>query len=202
MLTSFNSTHDALRLHTKQAHYELDHTPCFQQLLSNQVGLKEYATCLSALSSWYSCHEKRLHKQRQIKRNLPFLQTKSDLISKDLDALSFNRDLPRSSDFRLVESGPCDLGRQLGFLYVIEGSTLGGLVIAPKIEKVLNRKDITHFYRCYRENKVKNFALTMDFIHQYCEENKCMNETQEGALQAFRQLQEWMLVSYSNRQVA
>lgn len=100
---------------------------------------------------------------------------KLSLIEKDLQSLSLenqttSHDLEFSNDYEA-----------LGAMYVIEGSTLGGNVIAKQLSKTEGFDKVTfNFFGCYQENTGpmwKNFKEVLDT--EVTEEN--YNEVLSGA---------------------
>lgn len=85
---------------------------------------------------------------------------KLPLIEKDLASLSLKN---RTAHHELEFTGE---NEALGALYVIEGSTLGGNVIAKQLSKTEGFDGITfNFFGCYRENTGpmwKNFKEILD----------------------------------------
>ncbi|MDR6158444.1 MULTISPECIES: biliverdin-producing heme oxygenase [Chryseobacterium] len=90
---------------------------------------------------------------------------KLPLIEEDLKSLSLNGSTP-SHELEFINEREA-----LGAMYVIEGSTLGGNVIAKQLSKTEGFDDITfNFFGCYHENTGamwKNFKETLDAeIHE------------------------------------
>lgn len=85
---------------------------------------------------------------------------KLPLIEKDLAGLAIK---PRSASEELEFSSEYEA---LGAMYVIEGSTLGGNVIAKQLSKTEGFDQVTfNFFGCYRENTGpmwKNFKEVLD----------------------------------------
>lgn len=85
---------------------------------------------------------------------------KLSVIEKDLSSLSIENEKPQQS----VEIS--NHNEALGMLYVIEGSTLGGNVIAKQLSKTEGFEDVTfNFFGCYKENTGlmwKNFKEVLD----------------------------------------
>lgn len=82
-----------------------------------------------------------------------------DLKLVGIDPLTINTKLP------IIES----IEESIGYLYVAEGSTLGGAVIARALAKNENLKDIEgfNFYGCYGEltgERWKNFILSAERV--------------------------------------
>ncbi|MBD8080850.1 biliverdin-producing heme oxygenase [Chryseobacterium caseinilyticum] len=85
---------------------------------------------------------------------------KLSVIEKDLSSLSLQNEKPE----QVVEIS--NQNEALGMLYVIEGSTLGGNVIAKQLSKTEGFEDVTfNFFGCYKENTGamwKNFKEVLD----------------------------------------
>ncbi|UWX60867.1 biliverdin-producing heme oxygenase [Chryseobacterium oranimense] len=100
---------------------------------------------------------------------------KLSLIEKDLESLSLENQ-PASHHLEFNNEHEA-----LGAMYVIEGSTLGGNVIAKQLSKTEGFDDVTfNFFGCYQENTGpmwKNFKEVLDT--EVTEEN--YNEVLSGA---------------------
>ncbi|WP_284461626.1 biliverdin-producing heme oxygenase [Chryseobacterium sp.] len=100
---------------------------------------------------------------------------KLSLIEKDLKSLSLNnQEVSHDLEFNNEHEA-------LGAMYVIEGSTLGGNVIAKQLSKTEGFDEVTfNFFGCYQENTGpmwKNFKKVLDT--EVREEN--YNEVLSGA---------------------
>ncbi|AZA75107.1 biliverdin-producing heme oxygenase [Chryseobacterium indoltheticum] len=87
-------------------------------------------------------------------------RVKLPLIERDLASLALENQTA-SHDFELANEHEA-----LGAMYVIEGSTLGGNVIAKQLSKTEGFDDVTfNFFGCYQENTGpmwKNFKEVLD----------------------------------------
>ncbi|MCY0970003.1 biliverdin-producing heme oxygenase [Chryseobacterium wangxinyae] len=94
-------------------------------------------------------------------------RVKLPLIEKDLASLAL-KNQTASHDFEVNNENEA-----LGAMYVIEGSTLGGNVIAKQLSKTEGFDDVTfNFFGCYHENTGvmwKNFIEVLD--NEVAEEN-------------------------------
>jgi len=143
---------ECLKQSTNAAHRSLDAHPILRSLVRPTLNEREYTLALVALEHWikkhlplFLNHSNEALKQRVSERYSWLIQ---DL--KSLNALDC-----------IIESEPFEthhnsLSEVLGAIYVFEGASLGGRVLAPLIERSLNRHDVTHFYNGYRDN---TFAL-------------------------------------------
>lgn len=102
-------------------------------------------------------------------------RVKLPLIEKDLSSLSIENQEP-SHDLEFANEHEA-----LGAMYVIEGSTLGGNVIAKQLSRTEGFENVTfNFFGCYQENTGpmwKNFKEVLDT--EVTEEN--YNEVLTGA---------------------
>lgn len=85
---------------------------------------------------------------------------KLGLIEKDLESLSIENQIP------LQKVDISDQNEALGMMYVIEGSTLGGNVIAKQLSKTEGFEEVTfNFFGCYQDKTGamwKNFKEILD----------------------------------------
>lgn len=174
-----------MRQATSQSHATLDQTPIFQRLLAKNLQLNEYKDLLVILYDWYYKHEDNAHKQFDALLALDYFKPKHALLKKDIQAI-VGRAIPPPKEYTHVRSS---FLHSLGILYVTEGSTLGGLVLAPRIAKTLQRSDVSSFYECYGDQKIANFKRTMNFIAHQCTNTGDINAVIDGALYAFADLQ-------------
>lgn len=184
--------HADLKENTSRAHAQLDNSPMLCQLMSSDLSLKQYCDVLSAMYVWFTEAEKLSSHYFSSFNELQFIQDKANLIKQDLQQLNmcdvetlltrFDRPCLKEID---------NLYKALGLLYVLEGSTLGGSVIAPHVSKHFQRKDLTKFYQCYGNKKRENFMQTLNFIDAQV---RCDNKFDVilGAKEAFANLQSWL----------
>jgi heme oxygenase (biliverdin-IX-beta and delta-forming) len=108
----------------------------------------DYARLLSLLYGYYHSLEENLHQHLSIK-NISDLdkRRKSSLLLRDLNHLSFTNAPPLCEDLPPILH-PADA---MGAMYVLEGSTLGGEIIANMIEKQMPAENAVSFsfFRCY-----------------------------------------------------
>lgn len=140
-----NPARSALRAATDAAHTRLHHQPQFADLAAGRIGLNGYRHLLARLHGFHAPLESRLlavplgdvFGVRMAPRR------RVRLLYQDLVYLGLGRNeitaLPRVHDFLLPDmSTP---GRFLGSLYVREGATLGGRVLARALDAVLGAGD-------------------------------------------------------------
>lgn len=156
--------HTLLKQHTSELHRTLDDTPLLKRLMSASLSQGDYQQTLSCLYSWYDYTESLLDKEllRYGAFDLPGFTSrvnKSGLLRDDLiaqgvtnidDLSGFHFALPNDNLFTIM-----------GICYVVEGSSLGGLVLGPRLRKVLPDIQATRFYDVYGEHKIHIFKNVM-----------------------------------------
>lgn len=124
-----------LRRDTAELH---EHLEAHLDLLGPTLSILRYQRVLEIFYGFYAPVEARL--SRLAAESPPFgfsLRARSELLASDLEALGLSRrdlaELPRSTTFPPL----CRLEDLAGCLYVLEGASLGGKVIAPALERRL-----------------------------------------------------------------
>ncbi len=182
-MNNINEIQTYLKAQTRQLHQKVDTHPLMSRLMRRDLSLLQYSESLTVLKTWYKYSEAALHQQAIIKEHFSYIEKKSPLIEKDLKNISAQgvqyalREPLKSSNNRLhnpfnqlkkQNSFALSAEFYLGFLYVIEGSTMGGMMLSPRIASQFGREDITHFYDCYGAEKSTLFKRTMNTIEQHC----------------------------------
>lgn len=201
MAKPINSTHAFLKESTAQAHAQLDTSARMQALIKPNLTASEYANTLAIMQAWFSDIEGYIHAHLVPDARIAHVIQKSVLIERDLavlaqDTLNYKSTglettkpmaKPSSAHIPISAHMPRESSFVLGCLYVVEGSTLGGQVIAPRVQKALNIDNVTSFYECYGQDKYVFFARVMDYIQSHVPKNK-HSVLKEGALFAFMNL--------------
>lgn len=188
-----NTIHQELKLQTSDAHKSLDSNALLIELMSPSLNQALYAHILDAMQQWFFIAEKILANQLCEFLDLAYMQGKHALLLQDLNHLKYpcTRNV-NSNLFAGFESSIDSVYKALGLLYVVEGSTLGGMVIAPRVKKTLGADTATAFYSCYGKNKVSNFASTLSFIDNAICDKSQIEEAVTGALVSFKSLQDFL----------
>ena len=174
------TAHWALKEATKGLHTQLDSMPAMRQLMRPDLTLKQYREILSHLDSWLREMSAQLH--------LPFqpsfasIEHKLNALRTDLETLGQSRP---TLTLHLASTDP---HYALGVHYVIEGSTMGARILAPRIETSLGRTDISHFYRLYGEQTLANWAETINLLERELTTQQRLDRAAEGATFAFNSL--------------
>lgn len=119
-----------LREASSAAHARLDHHPLLGALVMDELSLGQYADALAAL-----CGPQRAMEATTLGAGLPAgysIPIRSDALEQDLADLDVT-DWPPCRDWPDCDS----IAGAVGVLYVMEGSRLGGQLIARKLERSL-----------------------------------------------------------------
>lgn len=174
------TAHTALKEATKNLHAELDSMPAIRQLMRRDLTLDQYREVLLHLEGWL--HEMSAH--LHLRSPPSFAATDRKLIALRTDLENLGQPRPAIKP-RLAST---DSYYALGVHYVIEGSTMGARILAPRIEESLGRTDITHFYRLYGEDTLVNWAVTIDLLERELTTQQHLNRAIEGATSSFTAL--------------
>ncbi|MEQ8234864.1 MAG: biliverdin-producing heme oxygenase [Gammaproteobacteria bacterium] len=128
----------ALRTATAAVHDALERE---LDLLRPDLTLDEYATVLARMAAFYAPLERRIHGLPDLAAQVPALtaRRKLPLLERDLRALAARGVAWSAGDHVPDALLPCvdAVPTALGCLYVLEGATLGGRVIAPHLARCL-----------------------------------------------------------------
>mgnify|MGYP000857464965 FL=1 len=119
---------EQLRSATRTAHRALDHHPLLTPLTRSPLSPAAYANALAALHG----------PQKAIEEALSGFVPENDFPSR-LPDLEHDLEILRIAPFPLMAALPCfnSAAQRIGALYVIEGSNLGGAVIARLLDESL-----------------------------------------------------------------
>lgn len=152
-----------LREQTRPAHLALEAQPSLQKLLSSQLTKKEYGQLLQSMSAFYQSLESELIPatadllERHPDPDYRYLP-RAPILAEDCRALECASHVSAHPPIELRLNG--NQGFLLGVLYVIEGSTQGGRLIARHLADTLdvNEKSGASFFNIHRwDNSWPNF---------------------------------------------
>jgi heme oxygenase len=180
---------DRLKTFTTSSHQKLEKSVL--RLIHTLQTSKDYSYLLGLFYSYFGGLE-RLIEPRDIEKYLPDYdeRRKVKLISEDLLALRFpNPEICQGNQLPVIDSS----FRALGVLYVMEGSTLGGVYIVKMIQKKISVKEnIFHFFSGYGDRNPlmwNRFKNALD--HSTADEND-VALILSGAEDAFHSFYEWI----------
>lgn len=139
------SASERLRESTNQAHRSLDAHPILKSLVRPSLSEQEYTLALLALEYWIRKHYLNVSHCF----NAPFKQRLLERYSWLLDDLKALKATDHILDIKPTGVQSLSQEEALGAIYVFEGASLGGRVLAPLVNKSLSREDITAFYTGY-----------------------------------------------------
>lgn len=160
---------EALKSETKAIHQELEQVSLLKKIIAREITLQEYTKLLLIFYQFISPYE------TNIKSTYPILlngREKSDLLLADLSDLQGKYFNPRSCS----ETAPkmSTEAEVYGYLYVMEGATLGGQVITQAIKQNPHLPNVTTYYFNAYGNGTRRKWL--DFTRILCERNVTLSQ--------------------------
>ncbi|TVZ27677.1 heme oxygenase [Gillisia sp. Hel_I_86] len=164
-----------LRAHTQSLHKEIEKENLAGLIMDHSISRNQYKTLLLQNYIAYKVVEDEVSPYME-----DYKTGKSDQLKKDLDFLKV--DIIRLRDFKTKFNCQNKMGA-LGAAYVVEGSVLGGLMIAKELSNCIQLNDIKihHFFNGDRTNingwkqfckQVKNTQYSEEEINQAVEKAK------------------------------
>lgn len=178
-----------LREETRQEHQSLEKKliPYIKSINSND----SYARLLQMFYSYYQPVEKAINSELdELDIRDLHERRKSAAIEEDMSVLGVKKeDVP--ADFAPEIDSKF---RALGALYVLEGSTLGGKVIAEIIAKnnPAFSHNTFHFFNAYGEKTMEKWKSFQQSIDNYTEVQVNIDEIVAGAANTFSSLELWV----------
>lgn len=127
---------ESLRSETKTLHRELDHHPAMVKLLSPALNSSEYLLLLKKFFGFFLPLEQSLNLSLQKEHSASFgvfKQQKTAWLQEDFQKLGATFDIVAPT----MQFLPGSSAEALGVMYVLEGSALGGQIIAKHLAKNL-----------------------------------------------------------------
>lgn len=170
-----------LRHETYVVHDRLHVHPITSPLITNNLTHNQYVLALKAFKSFYRSLESSLENI-----SLPYVySSRHDSIKKDLEYLGSSSH-PYDDGLNLGHFS--DKNYALGVLYVVEGSSLGGQMIAKNVKKVLgySKESGASFFSGDKKKTAQNWKAFLMILEKHCDDHgKCV----QGALQTFEALE-------------
>lgn len=145
----------ALKTETMSAHKQLERTNYFIRLFEPDYSIQEYRRLLCRFYGFFSAIEPLIF-ENLTETQLSVLghKVKVGLLAKDISLFEGDeaglQNMPRCDKLPRLNS----FARQMGAFYVLEGSTLGGRIIAKRLKEHFGTEilDKLNYYNCYGEN--------------------------------------------------
>ena len=171
------SPRERLKHETKALHKQLDSLPLMHSLTQKDLDVSRYTETLKVMFQWLLVVAPKLSQLDLPNYARP--ERKIEALSRDLHHLGQPASLhPVSSDVH-------GLHFAMGIHYVLEGSSMGARLLAPRIEASLGRSDVTQFYRLYGEHTFDYWQRTLSLIDETLDDEQAVVDACEGACWAF-----------------
>ena len=182
---------DLLKDSTSQYHQQIEQIEFLKKIITNEITLLEYKKLLCQLYGFISPCEKvippRFHYVIEGRE-------KSSLLNSDLSELNCDT----SRDFLFCRNIPNlnTLPEVFGFLYVLEGSTLGGQIITKSLKQNVQLLPVipTRYFNAYGKQTRKYWdAFLKSLIEHDFKDNQKENLV-TSAINTFSSLYNWLKV--------
>jgi heme oxygenase len=184
---------EKLRAETAHQHKALEASRLSKQLLSEDVSIADYKKYLEKLYGFVASFERDILPTFSSEFPKTLVTYKVDLLKKDLEQLGSDlSSLEILSSEQLNHIYPTNEAK-LGGLYVLEGSTLGGLVIRQHLVNKLGENIIpaTTYFSVYGKETAANWRNFLQVFSARAEETG-PEQVIKGAVDTFTFLYTWM----------
>ncbi|UTW64541.1 biliverdin-producing heme oxygenase [bacterium SCSIO 12741] len=188
---------EVLKERTAKSHREIEKCEGLRNLLSPDLTLAEYLLILQCWKSFLGPIERAMNSMEEMAGLMDDLATRKKIPWLDADiqngGLGAKRVVP---DSKMALSTPAVFW---GYLYVIEGSTLGARVITKKlVQHGTIPKTCLNFYFGYREQAYPKWAIFKQALDAWGEQHPDKyEEVVEAAMDAFDSLRKVIDSNYS-----
>lgn len=179
-----------LKARTADLHRQIESVPLLARLTSG-ADFTEYRALLLRYWSYYQPFEEKLAALPWFEAGIDFeARRKTEFLEADLDALGFDGER-RGRTPRCAALPPCeDLADGLGYLYVLEGSTLGGQFLKRAVSALGPRP--VRFFDAYGAQTGAMWSAFRHALTDYVASHGESEAIIEGARTAFLSLQNWL----------
>jgi heme oxygenase len=181
-----------LRVVTKLAHERLHAHPGFAAAASGAISMEDYRLLLSRLFGYHRAFE--IAARRGVRSEQTDIRARSDLIVRDLEALGLSRRAIGQLPLCDVVRAPRNQAERLGGLYVLEGSTLGGIQIARALQSLLPSAngDGRRFFLGYGDRHALMWRSFLDELESLAADPIAASDAANSALSTFDEFERWM----------
>lgn len=179
-----------LRTESGPMHKKLEETELSSQLLSSQVDVTGYMNYLIAMREVISWYELCVLPLTQQVISDSTERSKLHLLDNDLIVMGYTA--PVRNDYS-CEGVSGSLAMALGYMYVIEGSTLGGQVILKHVRSVAGSGQAvsTAFFTGYGADTGKYWRSFIARLSDYAIYHNCEDEIIAGSILAFESIENY-----------
>ena len=167
-----------LKEETRELHEQIEEENLAGQIMNHSIDRETYKLLL--LQNFIAYRQT----ETEIKKFLPHYKGSKHLqLKKDLEHLEVSTDIPSKNGIFECHSK----AEALGAAYVVEGSALGGMVLAKNIEKCSALKEIEthHFFNGKKEN-IQDWKSFQEELKQHNFTETEEHEAVEKAKETFR----------------
>lgn len=179
----------SLKASTSQYHHQIEQIDSLKKITTHEITLTEYKKLLCQLYGFINPCEKKIKQ-----KFTHVIEGREKTLLLHIDLLALNCDI--SNDFLFCNKIPAlnTIPEVFGYLYVLEGSTLGGQMVTKLLK--LNWQSLpmipTRYFNAYGKQTKKNWdafltsLISLDFNHGQ-EENLVAS-----AINTFSSLLDWL----------
>ena len=185
---------DDLKARTRTHHDAAEASPAMQAVMADDLTRDAYRDHLTRLLAFYDALEPALAEVDGLGAVLPDLGDrlgKADWIRQDLDVLGAGDSAPTA------RAPAFDVAQALGALYVIEGSTLGGRLIARQLGQSIGvtAESGARFYHSYGDDRGERWKTYKAALNQFgADHPERVDDAVAAAADTFDVLRTWMAV--------
>jgi len=181
-----------LRSATDHQHKQLETAKLSISLMDEKASLQDYVNYLAAMEQVVMFTESTIFPI--VKEIMTDLAERKKLasIQKDLAVLPANANSLNNKAFQPLE-GNISLPFALGYMYVVEGSSLGGRVILKHLQPKIgvDENNGASYFAGYKEETGKYWKFFLSNFTSYVVLSNCEAEVIEGAKHAFNSIYEY-----------
>lgn len=174
-----------LKTETKVYHTALETTPNSQALMSPQVSLQTYQQSLKKFYGFHAPIERHLAAllpDWEARRKVPALLADFAILGQDINTI------PECPSLPLLDTP----SKQWGYLYVVEGASLGGQIITRHLRQHLPLQEF-HYFGSYGEEVGLMWRSFSGQLSAYAHNPALEDEVIAGAVETFSKLKVWLL---------
>ena len=186
---------ELLKEQTLPYHEKLENTKISSKLAKAELTKDEYIMYLKNMKALHDTIEPFMCSFDEFEKYglNPKKRTRIDLVKKDLDILNSSDEIP-PLDIKNLKT-PLEFESAIAWMYVLEGSTMGGGFLAPRLShfKGANDEVATNYFLAYKENTPvmwKEFIMFLEKINE--DENVDKKKITAASINLFKHLIEVM----------
>lgn len=176
--------------------YHDDFTGWANKILTGTADKEHYKDVLKTFYGFYYPFEQKLENVEEWKNHDFDLKRrrKSQMLIEDMKKLGISDD--EIKDIKMCEKLPKmdNLADALGCMYVVEGATLGGQIVANKINEVLgfDGDNGASFFSSYKENLRPMWKEFSDFINKYSDDTNITDPIVDASDETYHRFNDWL----------